>query len=112
MKKLIFRGLPLCLGTKLGSIPFVYNNLPNCFGLRSSIQQALSLSRIYDFPLNAFKMSPSHRLVFAEEAGGKLKTKCEQIDDLGITVNASFTSSANVLTAANKARRMLYFIKR
>ncbi len=39
-------------------------------------------------------------------------TKCEQINDLGITVNSAFTPSANVLTAANKARGMLYFIKR
>ncbi len=39
-------------------------------------------------------------------------TKCEQINDLGITVNLAFTPSANVPTAANKAWRMLYFIKR
>ncbi len=39
-------------------------------------------------------------------------TKCEQINDLGITVNSAFTPSANVLAAANKARGMLYFIKR
>ncbi len=39
-------------------------------------------------------------------------TKCEQINDLGITVNSAFTPSANVLTAANKARGMLHFIKR
>ncbi len=39
-------------------------------------------------------------------------TKCEQINDLGITVNSAFTPSANVLTKANKARGMLYFIKR
>ncbi len=29
-----------------------------------------------------------------------------------ITVNSAFTPSANALTAANRARRMLYFIKR
>ncbi len=39
-------------------------------------------------------------------------TKCEQINDLGILVNSAFTPSANVLTAANKARGMLYLIKR
>ncbi len=39
-------------------------------------------------------------------------TKCEQINDLGITANSAFTPSANVLAAANKARGMLYFIKR
>ncbi len=39
-------------------------------------------------------------------------TKCKQIYDLGITVNSAFTPSANVLTAANKARGMLYLIKR
>ncbi len=38
--------------------------------------------------------------------------KCEQINGLGLIVNSAFTPSANVLTAANKARRMLYFIKR
>ncbi len=39
-------------------------------------------------------------------------TKCEQTNDLGITVNSAFTPSANVLTVVNKARGMLYFIKR
>ncbi len=39
-------------------------------------------------------------------------TKCEQIHDLGVTVDSAFTPSANVLTAANKARGMLYLIKR
>ncbi len=39
-------------------------------------------------------------------------TKCEQIHDLGVTVNAAFTPSANVLSAANKARGMLYLITR
>ncbi len=39
-------------------------------------------------------------------------TKCEQINDLGITVKSAFTPSANVLTAANKARIMLYVIQK
>ncbi len=34
------------------------------------------------------------------------------VNNLGITVNSAFTPSANILTAANKARGMLYFIKR
>ncbi len=38
--------------------------------------------------------------------------KCGRINDLGITVNAAFTPSVNVLAAGNKARGMLYFIKR
>ncbi len=38
--------------------------------------------------------------------------KCEEINDLGFTVNSAFAPSANVLNAVNKARRMLYFIKR
>ncbi len=37
-------------------------------------------------------------------------TNCEQINDLGITVISTFTPSAYVLTAANKARRMLYYM--
>ncbi len=37
-------------------------------------------------------------------------TKCEQINDLYITVKSAFTPSANVLSAANKARGMMYFI--
>ncbi len=40
----------------------------------------------------------------------ELITKCEQINDLGITVNSALTPSANVLTAASKARGMLYLI--
>ncbi len=55
---------------------------------------------------------PDDRLVLSEEANGEQMTKCEQINDLGITVNSAFTPSANILTAANKARGMLYFIKR
>ncbi len=42
----------------------------------------------------------------------KRPQKCELVNDLGTTVNAAFTPSANVLAAANKARGMLYFIKR
>ncbi len=70
-------------------------------------------------PLNASKSHhlstgghPDHRLVLSEEANGELMTKCKQINDLGITVNSAFTPSANVLTAARKARGMLYCIKR
>ncbi len=51
-------------------------------------------------------------MILSEEANGELMTKCEQINDLEITVNSAFTLSANVLTAANKARGMLLFIKR
>ncbi len=47
-----------------------------------------------------------------EEAAGKFLQNCEQMNDIGITVNAAFSPSANVLAAANKARGMLYFIKR
>ncbi len=46
---------------------------------------------------------PDDRLVLSEEANGEQMTKCEQINDLGITVNSAFTPSANVLTAAKKA---------
>ncbi len=54
---------------------------------------------------------PDDRLVLSEEANDEQMTKCEHINDLGITVNAAFTPSANVLTVANKARGMLYLIK-
>ncbi len=84
--------------------------------LRSSIQQALSWSRRWDLQLNASKSHhlsiggpPDRRLVLSEEVEGKLMTKCEQINDLGMTVNSAFTPSANVLAAANKARGILYF---
>ncbi len=87
--------------------------------LRSSIEQALNWSRRWDLPLNASKSQylsigshPDDRLVHSEEANGEQMTKCEQINDLGIAVNSAFTQSANVLTAANKARGMLYFLKR
>ncbi len=51
---------------------------------------------------------PDHRLVIPEEMKGKLMTKCEQITDLGITVNTVFTPLGNILTAANKARGIMY----
>ncbi len=57
------------------------------------------------------KCHPDDRLVLSKEANDEQMTKCEQISDLGITVNSAFTPSANVLTAANKARGMLYLIK-
>ncbi len=49
------------------------------------------------------------RLVLSEEAEGKSMQTCQHINDLAITVNTAFTPSANVLTAANKARGMLSF---
>ncbi len=52
------------------------------------------------------------RIALSEEAAGKSLQKCEQINDLGIAVNAAFTPLANVLAAANKARGMLCFTKR
>ncbi len=55
---------------------------------------------------------PGRRIALSEEAEGKSLQKCEQVNNLGITVNSAFTPSANVLAAANKARGMLYFIKR
>ncbi len=44
----------------------------------------------------------------------RMMNRCRnaKINDLGVTVNSAFTPSANVLTAANKARGMLYLIKR
>ncbi len=51
-------------------------------------------------------------VVLFEEANGEQMTKCKQTNDVGITVNSAFTPSMNVLTAANKARGMRYFIKR
>ncbi len=87
--------------------------------VRSSIEQALNWSRRWDLPLNASKSHhlsigdhPDDRLILSEGANGEQMTKCEQINDLGITVNSAFIPSANVLTAANKARGMLYFLKR
>ncbi len=87
--------------------------------LRSSIEQALNWSRRWDLPLSASK---SHHLsigghlddllALSEEANGEQMTKCEQINDLGVTVNSAFTPSANALTAPNKARGMLYLTKR
>ncbi len=82
--------------------------------LRSSIQQAFTWPHIWDLPLHARKShhlsiggTPNLRIALSEEADGKSLKKCEQSNDLGITVNA-----ANVLAAANKARGMLYFLKR
>ncbi len=56
--------------------------------------------------------TPNLRKALSEEAVGKSLQKCVQINDLVITVNAAFTLSANVLAAANKARGMVYFIKK
>ncbi len=87
--------------------------------LRSSIGQALCWSRRWVLPFNASKSHHlsieghcDHRLVLSDAANGELVTKYEQINDLGITVNSGFIPSVNVLTAANKARGMLCFIKR
>ncbi len=85
--------------------------------LRSSVEHALNWSRRWDLPLNAshhlsIRGHPDDRLVLSEEADGEQITKCEQINDLGITVNSAFTPSVNVLTAASKPRGMLYFIKK
>ncbi len=87
--------------------------------LRSSIRQAFNWSHRWDLPLNASKSrhlskggTPDLRIALSEEAAGKSPRKCEQINDLVITVNAAFTPSANVLAAANKARGILNFIKR
>ncbi len=44
---------------------------------------------------------PDDRLVLSEETNGEQMTKCEQINDLGVTVNSAFTPSANVVNAAN-----------
>ncbi len=51
-------------------------------------------------------------LVLSDAVNGELVTKYEQNNDLGITVNSAFTPSVNVLTAENKARGLLCFIKR
>ncbi len=51
---------------------------------------------------------PDHRLVIPDETKGELMTKCEQITDLGITVKSAFTPLGNILTAANKARGIVY----
>ncbi len=64
------------------------------------------------FQLISIGGTPDLHIALSEGAAGKSLQKCEQINDLGITVNAAFTPSANVLAAANKARGMLYFIKR
>ncbi len=53
--------------------------------------------------------TPDLRITLREEAAGKPLQKCEQINDLGITVIAAFTLSANVPVAANKARHGAFF---
>ncbi len=80
---------------------------------------SVNWSHRWDLPLNASKChhlsiggTPNLRTALPEEAAGKSLQKCEQINALGITANASFTPSANVLGPANKVRGMLYFIKR
>ncbi len=87
--------------------------------LRSSIQKAFTFSRRWDPPLNASKShhlsiggTPDLRIALSEEPAGKPLQKCEQINDLGITVNVVFNPLANVLDADNKARGIWYFIKR
>ncbi len=50
---------------------------------------------------------PDLRIALSEEPASKSLQKCDQINDMGITLNAAFTPSANVLAAANKARGML-----
>ncbi len=82
--------------------------------LRSSIQQAFTWPRRWDFPLTASEIhytsigGPTDlHLDVSEEAGGKSLKKCEQMNDLGITVNSVSTPSVNALTADNKARGML-----
>ncbi len=85
--------------------------------LRSSMQQAFAWSRRWDLPLNANEShhlsiggTPDLRIPLSEMAKSSSLQNCEQINDLGKTVNSAFTPSANVLTAANKVRGMLYFI--
>ncbi len=84
-----------------------------------TIQEAFNWSHKGDLPLNAGKSQylsiggpPHHFIVLSEGTEGKQMNKCKKINDLGIAVNSTFTPSANVLTAANKARGMLYFNKR
>ncbi len=52
------------------------------------------------------------RLNLSDYTEGESLQKCEKISDLGIIMNSAFNPSANVLTAANKANGMLYFMKR
>ncbi len=73
----------------------------------TSFANALNWSRRWDLPLNTSKSHhlsigghPDLRLFLSKEANIEQMTKCEQINDLGITVNSAFTPSANVLTAA------------
>ncbi len=83
------------------------------------IPSCYPLSRRWDLPVNASKSHhlsigghPDDRVVLSEEANGDQMTKCEQINDLGVTMNSAFIPSANVLITANKARGMLCLIKR
>ncbi len=66
--------------------------------LRSSIEQAFNWSRRWNLPWNASKRHylsigchPDERLVLSEEANSEQMTKCEQINDLGVTVKSAFT---------------------
>ncbi len=66
--------------------------------LGSSIRQAFNWSHRWDLPLNSSKShhlsiggTPDLRIALPEDAAGKSLQKCEQINDLGITVNAAFT---------------------
>ncbi len=66
--------------------------------LRSLIRQAFNWSHRWDLPLNASKIhhlsiggTPDLRIALSKEAAGNSLEKCEQINDLGITVNAAFT---------------------
>ncbi len=52
----------------------------------------------------SIRCPPDLLLALCEEAECKSMQKCEQISDLGITVNSAFNPSANVLTVANKVR--------
>ncbi len=69
----------------------------------------------WDLPLNACKSHhlsiggpPDLRVALSEEAEGKSVQKRKQINDLGTTVNPALTTSANVLTAATKAKGHLH----
>ncbi len=75
---------------------------------KKSATRAFNWSHRWDLPLNASKShhlsiggTPDLRIALPEEAAGKSLQKCELINDLGITVNAAFTPSANILADAN-----------
>ncbi len=61
---------------------------------------------------STFQWPLDHHWTNFVQSEGKRMKKCEKVNDLGITVKSAFTPSANALTAANKAKEMLYFIKR